>query len=229
MPSEWPSINQQLHAASYKGESTALADLTRPLLDAVVKVDGDTGNFVSEQGLALTHHHVAFGVIEYNSNAQRNLIENGFMAANRSDERSANADFRLRVTVGFDRIVDEVLDHARGRTGRTYYDAVDAAGRALVAECEHEAGMHCSGADMFCGRDFYLLKQLELRDVWLVYAPPPAIGNYGDEVDNFMWSRRGAILPCCAPMSGRTASRRITRRTTGRTRRSRICRSSAKA
>jgi hypothetical protein len=42
---------------------------------------------------------------------------------------------------------------------------------------------------MFYGRDFYLVKQLELRDVRLVYAPPRAIGNYGDEVDNFMWPR----------------------------------------
>ncbi|MEO7072261.1 MAG: S46 family peptidase, partial [Rhodanobacter sp.] len=35
----------------------------------------------------------------------------------------------------------------------------------------------------------YLVTQLELRDVRLVYAPPRAIGNYGDEVDNFMWPR----------------------------------------
>ncbi|MGH8078405.1 MAG: S46 family peptidase, partial [Lysobacter sp.] len=36
---------------------------------------------------------------------------------------------------------------------------------------------------------FYLIKQLELRDVRLVYAPPNDIGNYGDEIDNFMWPR----------------------------------------
>ena len=39
------------------------------------------------------------------------------------------------------------------------------------------------------GTDFYLIKQLELRDIRLVYAPPEAIGNYGDEIDNFMWPR----------------------------------------
>ena len=39
------------------------------------------------------------------------------------------------------------------------------------------------------GTDFYLIRQLELRDVRLVYAPPQAIGNYGDEIDNFMWPR----------------------------------------
>src|SRR3546814_14270804 len=42
---------------------------------------------------------------------------------------------------------------------------------------------------MYYGTDFYLVKQLELKDIRLVYAPPGAIGNYGDEIDNCMWPR----------------------------------------
>ena len=189
MPSQLPDIAGQLHVAGFQGSPADLADLTRPPLSAVVKVGGATGAFVSDQGLVLTNHHVAFGVIQYNSNAQRNLIEQGYVAGNRSEELPANPDFRLRVTVGFDQVTDQVLAHARGKTGRAYYDAVDAASKALIAACEREAGMRCSVANMFYGRDFYLVKQLELRDVRLVYAPPRAIGNYGDEVDNFMWPR----------------------------------------
>ena len=41
----------------------------------------------------------------------------------------------------------------------------------------------------YYGTDFYRIAQLELSDVRLVYAPPRAIGNYGDEIDNFMWPR----------------------------------------
>ncbi|MGY3038883.1 hypothetical protein ACVWWQ_000470 [Rhodanobacter sp. TND4EL1] len=189
MPSQLPSIGRQLSGAGYQGIPAALADLTRPPLSAVVKVGGATGAFVSDQGLVLTNHHVAFGVIQYNSNAQHNLIEEGYVAANRSEELPANPDFRLRVTIGFDPVTDKVLAGARGKTGRAYYDAVDAASKSLVAECESEPGIHCSIANMFYGRDFYLVKQLELRDVRLVYAPPRSIGNYGDEVDNFMWPR----------------------------------------
>ena len=189
MPSQLPDIARQLRAAGYQGKPAELADLTRAPLNAVVKVGGATGAFVSDQGLVLTNHHVAFGVIQYNSNAQRNLIEQGYVAASRDEELPANPDFRLRVTVGFDQVTEQVLAHARGKTGRAYYDAVDAASKALVAACEREAGMRCSVANMFYGRDFYLVKQLELRDVRLVYAPPRAIGNYGDEVDNFMWPR----------------------------------------
>jgi Peptidase S46 len=189
MPEQLPGIGKALREAGFKGDPEDLADLTRAPLDAVVKIGGGTGAFVSAEGLVVTNHHVAFGVIQYNSSPTRDLIEEGFVAPDRAGELPANPDYRLRVTVGFDRVTDKVLGPARGKTGRAYYDAVDAASKSLVAECEREAGMRCSVANVFYGRDFYLVKQLELRDLRLVYAPPRAIGNYGDEIDNFVWPR----------------------------------------
>ena len=85
----------------------------------MVKVGGATGAFASEQGLVLSNQHVAFGVIQYNSNAGRNLIDDGFVAASPAEELPANPDFRLRVTVGFEPVTDQVLANARGKTGRT--------------------------------------------------------------------------------------------------------------
>jgi hypothetical protein len=189
MPSQLPTIGKQLRAAGFQGNPGDLADLTKAPLNAVVKVGGATGSFVSDQGLVLTNHHVAFGIIQYNSNAQRDLIQNGFVSHGHGEELPANPDFRLRVTTGFDKVSDKVLAAAHGKTGRAYFDAVDAVSKSLVAECEREPGVRCSVVNMFYGRDFYLVKQLELRDVRLVYAPPRAIGNYGDEVDNFVWPR----------------------------------------
>jgi hypothetical protein len=189
MPSQLPSIAKPLREAGFQGNPAELADLTKAPLNAVVKVGGATGSFISDDGLVLTNHHVAFGVIQYNSNAQRDLIQNGFVSHERSEELPANPDFRLRVTTGFDKISDKVLAAAKGKTGRAYFDAIDAISKSTVAECEREPGMRCSVVNMFYGRDFYLVKQLELRDLRLVYAPPRAIGNYGDEVDNFVWPR----------------------------------------
>ena len=189
LPSQLPQIASQLKVAGFEGNPSDLADLTRPPLSAVVKVGGATGAFVSGEGLVLTNHHVAFGVIQYNSTPQRDLIENGYVAADRAQELPASPDFRLRVTTGFDKVTERVLAGAHGKTGRAYYDAVDRAGKQLVAECEREEGMRCSVVNMFYGTDFYLVKQLELRDIRLVYAPPRAIGNYGDEIDNFVWPR----------------------------------------
>ncbi|MFC0677304.1 S46 family peptidase [Lysobacter korlensis] len=189
MPSQLPDIAEQLRKAGYEGDPAALADLTKPPMNAVVKVGGATGAFVSKDGLVLTNHHVAFGVIQYNSRPDRDLIGGGFVAADRAAELPANPDYRVLVTTGFDRVTDRILTGARGKSGRAYYDAVDAATKAVVAECEREPGTRCSVADMYYGTDFYLIRQLELRDIRLVYAPPDAIGNYGDEIDNFMWPR----------------------------------------
>ena len=189
MPSQLPQLAKQLQAAGYRGDPRQLADVTRPPLAAVVKVGGATGSFVSSQGLILTNHHVAFGVIQYNSSKQRDLIGNGFVAGGMGEELPASPDFRVLVTTGFDRITDRILAGARGRSGRAYYDAVDAASKAAVKACEADAGHRCSVVNMDYGSDYYLIKQLELKDVRLVYAPPEAVGNYGDEVDNFMWPR----------------------------------------
>ncbi|WP_057918859.1 S46 family peptidase [Lysobacter antibioticus] len=189
MPSQLPEIARQLRAAGFKGDPADLAELTRAPMNAVVKVGGATGAFVSGEGLVLTNHHVAFGVIQYNSKPERDLIGNGFVAADRAAELPANPDFRVLVTTGFDKVTERILADARGKRGRAYYEAVDAATKAVVAECEREAGYRCSVANMYYGTDFYLIRQLELRDIRLVYAPPDSIGNYGDEVDNFVWPR----------------------------------------
>ncbi|KAF1695267.1 S46 family peptidase [Pseudoxanthomonas koreensis] len=189
MPSQLPRIAAQLEQAGFAGDPAALADLTAAPLNAVVRTGGGTGAFVSADGLVLTNHHVAYGVIQYNSSPERNLIDNGYVAADRAAELPANPDFRVLVTVGFDRVTDEVLGAARGKSGRAYFDAVDAAGKRIVAECEREAGIRCSVANMYYGTDFYRIRQMELRDLRLAYAPPRAIGNFGDEIDNFMWPR----------------------------------------
>ena len=189
MPSQLPQLDRQLREAGFAGDPATLADLTAAPLNAVVRAGGGTGAFVSADGLVLTNHHVAFGVIQYNSTPARNLIDAGYVAADRAGELPANPDFRVLVTIGFDQVTDQVLGSARGKRGRAYFDAVDAASKQVVAECEREAGVRCSVANMYNGTDFYRIRQLELRDLRLVYAPPRSIGNFGDETDNFMWPR----------------------------------------
>ena len=189
MPSQLPQLAAQLQAAGFKGDPARLADVTKPPLSAVVSLGGCTASFVSPEGLVVTNHHCAMGAIQLNSTPEKNLIQDGFIAATRADEVSAGPASRIWVTVGFDKITDRILADAKGNTGRAYFDAVDAAKKAAVAQCEADAGHRCSVADMYYGSDFYLIKQLELKDIRLVYAPPRAIGNYGDEIDNFMWPR----------------------------------------
>ena len=189
MPSQLPQLAKDLKAAGFKGNPADLADLTKHPMSAVVSLGGCTASFVSPQGLVVTNHHCALGAIQLNSTAERNLIQDGFIAATMSDEPSAGPAARIWVTVGFDQVTDRILADAKGKTGRAYFDAVETAQKAMVATCEQDAGHRCSVSSMYYGREYYLVKQLELKDIRLVYAPPRAIGNYGDDIDNFMWPR----------------------------------------
>ena len=189
MPRQLPQIAGALRDAGFAGDPAALADVTADPLAAVVSLGGCTASFVSPQGLIVTNHHCAMGAIQLNSTPERNLIRDGFIAADQAAEPSAGPAARAFVTVGFDDVTPRVLAAARGKTGRAYYEAVEAARKAIVAECEREPGVRCSVADMYYGLQFFRIRQLELKDIRLVYAPPESIGNYGDEVDNFMWPR----------------------------------------
>ena len=59
----------------------------------------------------------------------------------------------------------------------------------IVAECEKDPGHRCTVASYYGGLEFYLLKQLEIRDVRLVHAPPAGVGKFGGDTDNWMWPR----------------------------------------
>ncbi|MBL8298287.1 MAG: S46 family peptidase [Rhodanobacteraceae bacterium] len=189
MAHQLPELAPQWRAAGFEGDLAALADLAASPLNAVVKAGGGTGAFVSDQGLFVTNHHVAYSLIQYNSTPERNLLGQGFAAADQAGELRGSPDFRVLVTERFDRVTERVLAAAAGRKGLAYFDAIDTASKAIVAECEAQKGRRCSVANMDYGAEFYRVQQIELRDVRLVYAPPSAIGKYGDEVDNFVWPR----------------------------------------
>ena len=189
LPSQLPEIEQAMRGSGFQGDPNDLSDLSNPPMSAVVSLGGCTASFVSPRGLVVTNHHCAHGAIQLNSTPENNLIVNGFNAATPADEVSAGPGARVLVTDRFERITDRILAGARGKTGRAYHDAVEAASKAAVAECEAEPGYRCSVVDMYYGTDFHLVRQLEIRDVRLAYAPPDAIGSYGDEIDNFMWPR----------------------------------------
>ena len=42
---------------------------------------------------------------------------------------------------------------------------------------------------MYSGNRYYLFTYKRIRDVRLVLAPPQSLGNFGGEVDNWMWPR----------------------------------------
>ena len=57
--------------------------------------------------------------------------------------------------------------------------AVEALEKQLVADCEAEAGFRCRLYSFLGGNTYRLFRNIEIRDVRLVYAPAGGIGSFG--------------------------------------------------
>lgn len=190
VPQQLPEIAGPLKTAGLKLQAKQLADLSGDPLGAVVSLGGCTGSFVSPQGLLATNHHCAYGAIQLNSTPQKNLIVDGFNAATQAQELSAGPGARIYVLDRIDDVTAQVRQAiGEARDGLARSQAYDAIEKRLIADCEQGEGYRCRLYSFSGGGTYRLFRNLEIRDVRLVYAPPASIGNYGGEVDNWMWPR----------------------------------------
>ncbi|MDM4765925.1 S46 family peptidase [Pelomonas sp. SE-A7] len=190
MPSQLPQIAAPLKAAGLALDPAKLKELTQFPMNAVISLGGCTASFVSPQGLVVTNHHCAYGSIQYNSRPERDLIKNGFLAATMADELPAAPGSRVFVTVDVKDVTDRVLDaKTSALTGKARVDAMEANEKALIAECEKDAGHRCNVYGFYGGVQYQLIKQMEIRDVRLVHAPADGVGKFGGDTDNWMWPR----------------------------------------
>ncbi len=159
------------------------------LLAAAVNIGGCSAGFVSASGLILTNHHCLFGMLQEHSRPQRDLITNGFLARTREEELPGKTT-RVTVPRKFTDVTKEVEAAApAGGDDLARNKAMDAKQKSLVAECEKTAGARCRVAAFDGGVQYVLIESFELSDIRLVYAPPRAIGEFGGEIDNWMWPR----------------------------------------
>lgn len=191
VPQQLPEIAGPLKKAGLKLSPQQLADLTGDPMGAVVALGGCTASFVSPGGLVVTNHHCAYGAIQLNSTAQKNLIKDGFNAPALSDEVSAGPNARVYV---LDEITDvtaqaqaAIASAGADALGRT--KALEAFEKKLIAECEADAGFRCRLYSFSGGNTYRLFKNLEIKDVRLAYAPPGSVGKFGGDIDNWMWPR----------------------------------------
>ncbi len=190
VPQQLPEIAGPLREAGLRLAPEQLADLTGDPMGAVVSLGGCTASFVSPGGLVATNHHCAYGAIQLNSTPENNLMQAGFYAPEQGAELSAGPNARIFVLdtirdVTFQ--VQNAIAAAPDPIGRAR--ALEFIEKRLVADCEHEDGYSCRLYSFSGGNEYRLFRNLEIRDVRLVYAPPGGIGNFGGEVDNWMWPR----------------------------------------
>ena len=190
VPQQLPQIAGPLQKAGLALSPEQLADLTGQPMGAVVSLGGCTASFVSPQGLVVTNHHCAYGSLQLNSTPENNLIETGFNAATLADELSGGPNARIYVLDSIQDVTAQVkaaIAAAKDAPGRTA--ALETIGKQLVADCEAEAGFRCRFYSFAGGNTYRLFRNLEIRDVRIVNAPPQSIGAYGGDIDNWMWPR----------------------------------------
>ncbi len=189
-PAQLPELSNVLEAKGLEIDPGSMTDLTAHPMKAIVSLGDCTASFVSPKGLVITNHHCAHGSISYNSTDERNLLRDGFVAGSFADELPALPGSRVLVTVAVEDVSETILgDLPAGLSGRARYQAIEDSEKELVRECEKDKGHRCRVASYHGGSQYELIKQLEIRDVRLVHAPPASVGKYGGDVDNWMWPR----------------------------------------
>ncbi|MBC8072760.1 MAG: S46 family peptidase, partial [Deltaproteobacteria bacterium] len=179
-----------------KGLQLAPGELYEPgkdggaLLDAVVDLGGCSAGFVSADGLIATNHHCALSAIQAASSVEHDYLNDGFLARTRAEEIVAKDEdvAIVRSITDVTAQVHEVVARVTDPAARAV--AVEQLGKQLVRDCEATApSRRCRFAEFYAGAEFQLIESQQLRDVRLVYAPPSSIGNFGGEIDNWMWPR----------------------------------------
>lgn len=190
MPAQLPELADVLESRGLQIDPRSMTDLTGHPMKAIVSLGGCSASFVSPQGLVITNHHCAYGSISYNSTEERNLLRDGFVSGGLSEELPAEPGSRVLVTVKVEDVTGTILgDLPPGLDGRARYQAIEDGEKELIKACEKDEGHRCRIASYHGGLRYELIKQMEIRDVRLVYAPPKGVGKYGGDVDNWMWPR----------------------------------------
>lgn len=209
MPHQVAEHAAKLRELGLAFDPAALADPTSGVLSAVVSLGGCSASFVSPEGLVATNHHCATGALQHNSTPEQDLLKDGWLAKTRAEEKSNGPQARVYVTQS----VSDVTQQVRGglekiADDRARYREIEKRQKALVRSCESDLGaippkdrprpadfppkrdgVRCSVASFYEGAQYFLIEQLEIRDVRLVWAPPAGVGNYGGEIDNWRWPR----------------------------------------
>lgn len=190
LPTQLETLGPELEKLGLAIPASALADPMAYPLGAVVSLGGCSASFVSAEGLVVTNHHCVTGALQYSSTPEQNLLEKGYLAKTRADEKWAGPTARVYVTQSFKDVTDTMRKGLADITDpKARYLELEKREKTLIAECEKTPNVRCDLASYFGEGQFLLIQKLEIRDVRLVYAPHQGVGNYGGEIDNWRWPR----------------------------------------
>ena len=151
--------------------------------------NGGSAEFVSEEGLILSNHHVGSRALQRLSTQEHNYLRDGFYASTRAEEKPCPGA-EVRVLMGIEDVTARV--NAAVAPGMSD-DAAFRARRAAIAAIEKESlaktSLRSEVVTLYQGAEYHLYQYKRYTDIRLVFAPEEQIAFYGGDPDNFEYPR----------------------------------------
>lgn len=178
-------------------------EITPTWLDRVqrasVRLSNCSASFVSPDGLILTNHHCITSCLAQNSSRERSLIEDGFLAGDRTQELRCATQV-ADVLVEMQDVTAEVAEALRAQDAAAANQIRKATLSRLEQSCTERArgaarragtlaADLCEAVTLYDGGQYFLYKYKRYTDVRLAFAPEAAIGAFGGDPDNFQFPR----------------------------------------
>ena len=191
-PSQLPNIEKDIRAAGFKGNIKKFSDLFEHPLSAMVSLGGCSAAFISDSGLIATNYHCIEGsYLQFNAKRmEMDLFKTGFLAKSIEEEAPSAPGARVYITQESTNVTEEVLvgsNDAKSENER--FKIIQSNRKDLIKNCETSEEFQCEVRSFYSGETYQLIKKMIIKDVRLVYAPPQSIGEYGGEIDNWMYPR----------------------------------------
>ena len=160
------------------------------LFNAIVNLGGGTSEFVSPNGLILTNHHVAYGAVQRASTQGTDYLTHGFLANSLEEEIQMPGTSAMIIDEIHDVTEEVIRAGAKIKNLEKRQRVIDIKIQAMTDVIEEgKKDVVARIAAMYEGQQYLLYIYKRFDDVRIVYMPPLAIGNYGADIDNWMWPR----------------------------------------
>jgi len=148
-----------------------------------------TGEIVSNEGLVITNHHCAYGMVQSHTTLEKNYLRDGFWAFSKKDELR-NPNITASILVRMEDVTEEITARLNDRmTGEEREKTIAEVTKTIVERTEKGTNLKASVKPYFNGNQYFLSVFKIYKDVRLVGVPASAIGKFGGDTDNWAFPR----------------------------------------